>query len=44
MAPYPVLNSFLKAHPDVARNPAYFVGRYADTRFQMTGARLAKDG
>jgi len=36
MAPYPALTTFLNSHPDVARNPTYYVGRYADTRFQMT--------
>jgi hypothetical protein len=38
MAPYPALTTFLNSHPDVARNPTYYVGRYADSRFQMTHA------
>jgi hypothetical protein len=36
MAPYPELNSFLNAHPDVPRNPSYYVGSYGDRRFQMS--------
>jgi hypothetical protein len=35
MAPYPALGNFLNAHPEVARNPAYFVGRYNDRNFRM---------
>jgi hypothetical protein len=33
MAPYPALVNFLNAHPEIARNPAYFVGRYLDRNF-----------
>jgi hypothetical protein len=32
MAPYPALANFLSAHPEIARNPEYFVGRYGDRR------------
>jgi hypothetical protein len=38
IAPYPALVTFLNAHPEVARNPSYYVGRYADNRFQLTRA------
>jgi hypothetical protein len=30
LAPYPALQAFLKQHPEVARNPAFFLGRPED--------------
>ena len=33
MSPYPALTVFLKAHPEVARNPAYYMGN-PDERFE----------
>jgi hypothetical protein len=30
--PYPTLQAFLKRHPEIARNPAYFFGEPADDR------------
>jgi hypothetical protein len=28
LAPYPVLAAFLQQHPEIARNPSYFLGRF----------------
>jgi hypothetical protein len=33
LAPYPALVSFLSAHPEVARNPAFYVGEIPASRF-----------
>jgi hypothetical protein len=35
LAPYPALASFLTAHPEVARNPSFYVGEFADRRGTM---------
>jgi hypothetical protein len=38
MAPYPELVTFLNAHPDVPRNPSYYVGGYGDRRYALSRA------
>ncbi len=38
MAPYPALVAFLHAHPEIARNPSFYVGE-ADPRLRDPGAR-----
>src|SRR5919199_685421 len=40
LAPYPALSSFVKAHPDVARDPGFYLDRFRrrpapDTTTQM---------
>jgi hypothetical protein len=43
LAPYPALASFLAAHPDVVRNSSYYIGRYADSRYQLGHAAQAAE-
>lgn len=38
LAPYPPLVSFLKTHPEVARNPAFYVGEGLGRRFDQEPA------
>jgi len=33
LAPYPALSSYLNAHPDVARNPVFYIGDGSNSRF-----------
>jgi hypothetical protein len=45
MAPYPLLQAFLTAHPEVQKNPSYFLesfsdGAYYDTRTWSAGERI----
>jgi len=37
LAPYPALSAFLNAHPDVLRDPAYYVGRSDEPQRDITG-------
>jgi len=43
MAPYPALVSFLGSHPEIARNPAYYVGGYNDRNNRFDRASQAMD-
>jgi hypothetical protein len=43
LAPYPALVSFLNAHPEVARNPAFYVGEGLESRFNRDPATQVLD-
>ena len=39
IAPYPALAAFLSQHPEVARNPAFFLGQSSDNRDESRAIR-----
>ena len=41
LAPYPSLVSFLNAHPEIARNPSFYVGEGSRSRFSQDHATQA---
>jgi hypothetical protein len=41
LAPYPALVGFLNAHPEIARNPSYYIGRGWDPGFPQDRASQA---
>ncbi|MDP9172103.1 MAG: hypothetical protein M3N54_15905, partial [Acidobacteriota bacterium] len=43
LAPYPALGNFLTAHPEVARNPAFFVGSYIDRNSRFDRGSQGRD-
>jgi hypothetical protein len=43
MAPFPQLTAFLAQHPEVARDPAYFIGRMGVVEFATPAVRVWND-
>ena len=40
LAPYPALSSFLAAHPEIVRNPSFYIGIYSERRSPGDGDML----